>query len=108
VAAIASAAGLARVALPVGAGEPGADQYGMHCLACHGAGLEGVEGLGLNLTTSPFVASTSVAGLVAFLKAGRLPDAADSVSGRPMPGFFWLAEDDLQQIASWVKARRGG
>lgn len=86
------------------AGPPQNDKYSVSCLACHGADLEGVDELGPALAKSAFVASKSVAELVAFLKVGRMPDDPDSVTGRPMPGFGWVPEAELEEIAAYVKS----
>jgi mono/diheme cytochrome c family protein len=93
-----------------GAGTAAADgneKFALNCLACHGAGLEGVEGLGVSLVDSAFVGRQSVPELVAFLKVGRMPGDPGSVAGRPMPGFGWLPEADLAEIAAYVKSRHG-
>ena len=82
----------------------GSSQFSDHCLLCHGPDARGVEGLGVSLVDSAYVAERSVAELVAFLKAGRLPDDPDSVSSRPMPGFAWVEEADLVAIAEHVKS----
>lgn len=88
--------------------DPGAAAYATYCIACHGADGAGVEGLGVNLVTSPFVARQSAAALLAFLKAGRLPDDPASVAGRPMPGFGWVPEAELAAIVAHLKSRPGG
>jgi mono/diheme cytochrome c family protein len=108
---VVAAAALAGAALPVAASDTAADAealYTLNCLACHGADLRGLDGAGVPLVGSRFVAARSVDELVAFLKAGRLPDATDSVAGRAMPAFAWLPEPELAAIAAWVKARGGG
>ena len=81
------------------------DRFLLNCVACHGVQLEGVEGLGPSLARSSFVGRQSVQELVAFLKAGRMPDDPASVSGRSMPGFAWLTEADLVDIATYVKGQ---
>jgi len=83
------------------------EKFALNCLACHGAGLEGVDGLGVSLTDSAFVGRKSVEELVVFLKVGRMPGDIDSVSGRPMPGFSWLPEADLAELAAYIKSRHG-
>jgi mono/diheme cytochrome c family protein len=91
------------------AAEPaGADTYAVHCLACHGADLAGVDGLGVSLVASTFVGARTVGALVAFLKAGRMPDDPATVSGRAMPAFGWLPDAELEAIAAFVKSRHGG
>jgi mono/diheme cytochrome c family protein len=77
--------------------------YRVHCVACHGADATGVQGLGLNLVESEFVAASSQAELAAFLKAGRLPDSPDSVTGIPMPSFAWMSDADLAEITGYLK-----
>lgn len=104
---LAVALALAGAALPAVAAD-GETLYTLNCLACHGADLRGLDGAGVPLAGSRFVAARSVDELVAFLKAGRLPDATDSVAGRAMPAFAWLPEPELAAIAAWVKARGGG
>lgn len=78
--------------------------YAVHCVACHGADAKGVQGLGLNLVDSEFVVSRSEAELTEFLKAGRLPDSPDSVTGVPMPGFAWMSADQLGEITGYLKS----
>lgn len=102
------ATGVAAAAMPAAAtAQPDNEKFALNCVACHGTGLQGVEGLGVNLVTSAFVGRKSVAELVAFLKAGRMPGDPESVVGRPMPGFAWLPEADLTEIATYVKGRHG-
>ncbi len=81
--------------------------FARNCIACHGAALEGVEGLGVSLADSAFVGRKTVEELVAFLKVGRMPGDPESVAGRPMPGFAWLPESDLAEIAAYLKSRHG-
>lgn len=103
--------GLALGAASLGATEPpaaGATGYATHCLVCHGPDLRGVDGLGVDLTASAFVGRLAAPALAGFLAQGRLPDAPDSVAGRPMPGFAWLDRAELAVIAAYVKARHGG
>lgn len=105
--AVISAASLLALAIagPLPARAEDNEKFALNCLACHGAELEGVEGLGVSLAESDFVARKSVPELVAFLKVGRMPGDPESVAGRPMPGFGWLPEADLAEIAAYVKSR---
>ena len=41
--------------------------------------------------------------IIAFLKVGRMPNADDSISGGVMPGFSWLEESELEEIAEFIK-----
>lgn len=104
---MALAAGLgAGLPLPAAAEDAASnDKYTANCMACHGPDLKGVDQLGVNLLTSKFVAAKSTGELVEFLKIGRMPDDPATVSGRPMPGFSWIPEAELQEIAAFVKSR---
>ncbi len=77
--------------------------FATQCVACHGADAKGVQGLGLDLTTSELVANSSAAELVEFLKVGRMPTDPASVTGIPMPGFAWLQPAQLEEVASYLK-----
>lgn len=79
--------------------------YSVHCIACHGADAQGVEGLGVSLVGSEYVAGSSSDDLVAFLKKGRLPTDPDSVTGVPMPSFSWMPDEDLSAIAAYVQGQ---
>ena len=77
--------------------------FSTQCVACHGADAKGVQGLGLDLTTSELVANSSTAELVEFLKVGRMPTDPASVTGIPMPGFAWMQPADLDEVARYLK-----
>jgi mono/diheme cytochrome c family protein len=79
--------------------------FGVHCVACHGRDGLGIEPLGIGLVDSPFVQSKSTAELVEMLKVGRMPDSVDSVKGRVMPGFAWMGDDQLTEMAVFLKAQ---
>lgn len=83
----------------------GAAAYNQHCLVCHGADLKGVTNLGVELAGSKFVAAKSVDELTEFLKVGRMPGDPETVSNGAMPGFAWVAEDELRGIAEYLKAQ---
>jgi len=73
--------------------------YNVHCSACHGPNGEGIEGLGVDLVASEFVAGSDSDALVVLLGDGRMPDAETSLTGRPMPSFAWMGEDELHGLA---------
>jgi len=102
---LAALAALGTTGSVAAAGDAGSELYLFNCIACHGAELEGIDGAGPALATSPFVARQSVPGLVGFLRAGRMPDDPASVSGRSMPAFAWLPDADLEVLAAWLKSR---
>jgi len=85
----------------------GAALFDVHCIACHGPDARGIDNLGVDLVASPFVARSAEPDLVGFLKDGRLPDDPDSLTGRPMPGFAWVAEGELRALAAFLKSRNG-
>jgi hypothetical protein len=43
---------------------------------------------------------------VDFLKAGRMPNSEDSISGGVMPNFSWLPESELEEIATFIKSQK--
>ena len=73
--------------------------YNVHCSACHGPNGEGIEGLGVDLVASEFVASSDSDALIVLLGEGRMPDAKTSLTGRPMPSFAWMGEEELHGLA---------
>ena len=82
--------------------------YNVHCSACHGPTGEGVEGLGVDLVASEFVAGSDADELVVFLQVGRMPDAEASLTGRPMPSFAWMGDDELHDLAVFMQDRAAG
>ena len=77
--------------------------YDTYCIVCHGPDLSGVEGLGISLTESELIDSSSEEEIVAFIRAGRMPDDPDTVSVQPMPAFDYLPQEELLQIAAYLK-----
>jgi len=95
-----------QVALQLGA-HPGFQLYISSCAACHGDGAEGVEGIGLPLTTSGFVRGESDDDLVKFIKMGRPIWDANNTTGIDMPpkgGNPAITDDQLQQIVEYLRA----
>ncbi len=97
------AEGSPAVASQAAAGEAGKLAFDRHCMTCHGLDGHGVQGLGISLVDSDLVAARSTQQLVDFLRAGRMPGDANTVSGRSMPGFAWLSEEDLAAISAYIK-----
>jgi len=79
--------------------------FNVHCSACHGPSGEGVEGLGVTLVASEFVTGSDVDELVVFLQEGRMPDADTSLTGRPMPAFAWMGDDELHDLVVFMQDR---
>jgi mono/diheme cytochrome c family protein len=78
--------------------------FSIHCVACHGADANGVEGLGVSLTGSSLVANFSETDLVAFLSLGRPADSPDNTTGVPMPAFSWMESAQLDELAVYLKS----
>jgi disulfide bond formation protein DsbB len=85
----------------------GYGSYAASCSACHGANAEGMEGLGLPLSTSGFVLGASDKDLVNFIKTGRpVWDEANS-TGLDMPpkgGNPAITDGDLEEIVAFLRA----
>jgi|GEM_PF-2152912 len=79
--------------------------FAVHCTACHGRDGLGVEPLGVTLVGSSFINRSSNEELIAMLKVGRMPDSPDSVKGRVMPGFAWMTDEQLTDIAGFLKVQ---
>lgn len=98
--------GGAQIALQLDA-HPGFQLYISSCAACHGEGAEGVEGIGLPLTTSGFVRAETDDDLVKFIKMGRPIWDANNTTGIDMPpkgGNPAITDDQLHQIVEYLRA----
>lgn len=86
---------------------PGYQLYLSSCAACHGEGAEGIEQLGLPLTTSGFVRGESDDALVKFIKSGRPMWDVNNSTGIDMPpkgGNPAITDDQLYQIVEYMRA----
>lgn len=95
----------------VQAGDPaaGSSIYSGNCAACHAADLSGIDGLGLQLAPSDFVASMTEDELAAFIIVGREANDPNNVSGVAMPargGNPSLTDQDIQDVAAYLKAQQ--
>ncbi|QQR72208.1 MAG: cytochrome c [Holophagales bacterium] len=78
-----------------------------YCISCHSVDGRGLQSLGIDLTTSRFVARQSDAALGAFLRRGRAPDDPDNRTGRQMPGIEVLpeiGEAEVQALVAHLRA----
>ncbi len=76
------------------------------CIACHGEGGVGIEGLGKDWTNSTFIASHTDDELVAFLKVGRPLDdpLSDGIAVMPPKGGDpTLTDDDLHNVVAFMR-----
>ena len=90
------------------AGDPeaGKSQFDMVCIACHGAGGVGVEGLGKPFTTSEFLLTVSDQELLDFIKTGRPISHPDNTTGVDMPpkgGNPALTDEQLTDIIAYIR-----
>ncbi len=100
--------GQAEEAAPVSMGDPdaGKEQYDMLCIACHGPGGEGIEGLGKPFTTSEFLRERSDEEMVEFIKIGRPMSDPLNTTGVDMPpkgGNPALTDDQILDIIAYVR-----
>ena len=42
--------------------------------------------------------------IIIFLKEGRMPNSSDTLSGGVMPGFAWMPEEEIRDIAAFIKS----
>jgi len=86
---------------------PGYDIFVASCAACHGQAGEGIDELGLPLTTSGFVRGESDEDLVNFIKTGRPMWDPNNVTGLDMPpkgGNPAITEEQLVEIVQYMRA----
>lgn len=92
----------------VSTGDPvhGEELFVSTCLACHGEGGKGIEGLGKDMTTSEFVKGLSDKELLAFIKVGRSMSDPANTTGVDMPlkgGNPTLNDDDIMDIIAYMR-----
>lgn len=92
----------------VAAGDPaaGEEKFNQVCIACHGEGGVGVEGLGKPLTTSEFVSQQSDQELLEFIKQGRPISDPANTTGVDMPpkgGNPALTDEDILDIIAYIR-----
>lgn len=92
---------------PAGDAAKGAELYTQTCVACHGPGGIGVQGLGKDMTTSEFIAGLSDAELLDFIKRGRPVSDPLNTTGIDMPpkgGNPALADAQLIDIIAYMRS----
>lgn len=91
---------------PVGDAANGEAIFNQTCIACHGAGGVGVQGLGKPFTTSEFLLTQNDEQLLEFLKVGRAPDDPLNTTGVLMPpkgGNPALTDQQLIDVIAYVR-----
>lgn len=89
-----------------GDAEKGKAQFDMVCIACHGPGGEGIEGLGKPFTTSEFLLTVSDQELLDFIKTGRPISDPANTTGVDMPpkgGNPALTDAQLIDIIAYIR-----
>lgn len=89
-------------------GDPAAGEelYGQVCIACHGPGGAGIEGLGKPFTTSDFLHSSTEVELLAFVKTGRPISDPANTTGVDMPpkgGNPALTDEQILDIIAYIQ-----
>lgn len=90
-------------------GDPvaGKAQFDTVCIACHGPGGVGVEGLGKPFTTSEFLLTVSDEELLTFIKTGRPISDPANTTGVDMPpkgGNPALTDEQLIDIIAYIRS----
>lgn len=86
--------------------EAGKAQFDTVCIACHGPGGVGIEGLGKPFTTSEFLLTVSDKELLTFIKTGRPISDPANTTGVDMPpkgGNPALTDEQLIDIIAYVR-----
>ncbi len=105
----APAATEAPAATTAPAGDPvaGKAQFDTVCIACHGPGGVGVEGLGKPFTTSEFLLTVNDQELLEFIKTGRPISDPANTTGVDMPpkgGNPALTDEQLIDIIAYIRS----
>lgn len=85
----------------------GFDLFVASCAACHGQGAEGMDELGLPLSTSGFIRGLSDKDLITFIKSGRPIWDELNTTGLDMPpkgGNPAVTDEQLQTIVDYLRA----
>jgi disulfide bond formation protein DsbB len=84
----------------------GKTQFDTVCIACHGPGGVGVEGLGKPFTTSEFLLTVNDQELLEFIKTGRPISDPANTTGVDMPpkgGNPALTDEQLMDIIAYIR-----
>jgi len=102
----AAAPGAAAREIKAGDATKGRELFRNTCGACHGLRGEGIPGQGKDMRGSPFIGQLDDAGLLAFVKRGRMPKDPLNTTGRMMPprgGNSMLTDANLLDILAYVR-----
>lgn len=93
-------------ATPAGDAAKGEELFNGTCIACHGQGGVGIEGLGKNMPESEFIRDQSDEELLAFIKVGRPTGDPANTTGVDMPpkgGNPALTDNDILDIIAYIR-----
>ena len=93
-------------AAPAGDAAKGEELFNATCIACHGQGGVGIEGLGKSIPESEFVRGKSDEELLAFIKVGRPTSDPENTTGVDMPpkgGNPALTDEDIMDIIAYFR-----
>ena len=85
----------------------GRQLYSQSCANCHGSEGQGVSGLGVDLSDSPFIAANTDSVLLEFIKTGRQVSDPENSTGMTMPGKgsnIALADDEILAIITYIRS----
>lgn len=100
------AAGPTERPASVGDAAAGEEQFNSLCIACHGPGGVGVDGLGKPFTTSEFLLTVSDEELLEFVKVGRPISDPANTTGVDMPakgGNPALTDEQILDIIAYIR-----
>ena len=92
--------------VPAGDAAAGEPVFQATCSACHGQDAKGLPNLGKDMTASVFIAETSDADMLAFVKVGRPVTHADNTTGVDMPpkgGNPALSDEEILDVIAYIR-----
>ena len=96
----------APVVVEDGDAAKGKQIFNQTCVACHGQGGVGIEGLGKSMSGRVFITDSSDSDLATFIKVGRGPSDPENTTGVDMPpkgGNPALNDQDLADIVAYIR-----
>lgn len=85
----------------------GQELFESTCMACHGPGGTGIEGLGKPFVASEFIQSQDEQQLLNFIKLGRAADDPDNTTGiamLPKGGNPALSDEEITDIIAYLRS----
>ena len=95
-----------ETAVTAGDADVGKEQYNKLCIACHGEGGIGMEGLGKDMTISEYIREANDEELLAFIKVGRPigdPENTTNVDMPPKGGNPALTDEQILDIIAYIR-----